>query len=142
MKKILAVIAFLSVGALAHADFPRTVDNQPYPPKNKQMVAEAVYMSSVTCVNNAVQGAPIVISTTPVLLYGVVISSPGLGSPTVNLFDSSVSTTNMRSITGPLTGGTATAQFFNYNIVTSSGLTISNAGQDRAPCVSVIYTFR
>lgn len=141
MKKFLVATVFLFAGlGIAHADFLRQVDGAWFPPKDRKSMTEAIYITSVTCQNNAIDQAPIKISTSASLVYAVAISSPGQAGSTFQLFDAQISTTGQRPITAPIIG--STIMEYTLNVYASSGITYSNFGPASAPCATVIYTFR
>ena len=142
MKRILYSLAlFFALSGVAYAEFPRVIDGQFYPPKVRQPVTEGVYIATITCSNTSTHLFPVVISTMPVIVHTVDISSAGVASSGVQLFDSQLSTTNQRPLTPQLQGSVVGNHV--YDVVGSSGLTLSNfSSAGVAPCIGVYYTFR
>ena len=142
MKKLyIALISIFIFAAISHADFRQFLNGREYPPAPNTWDTEALYISSSTCADNSASGSQVVISTSPAYFFGVTITSGGLGSPTVQLFDSSVSTSGVRWVTPPIDARNINLAN-TYNIMTSSGLTMRSSGSQSAPCIAVSYAPR
>lgn len=109
-----------------------------YPPNIGGFSSNAVYMTSNSCTDNTINGGEVRIATEPAAFYSVNITSAGNG--TVQFFDSQITTNNVRTLTPPIAMNSSNV--FNFDIGTSSGITVSFGAGTAIGCFSVSYVVR
>lgn len=138
-KWILTVLFFVIGITWLEAEGRIVKDGVRYPPFYQQLVSQAVYMSTTICKTNSNGGENVLISTFPALFFAVNVTSPATAGSYVEFFDSNVTTTDVRSITGQIQTNAVNA--YAYNIGTSSGLSFLNWGGTPG-CFTAIYVER
>lgn len=140
MKKYLVgLLLFAGLSGSAFCDVKPKQYGVFYPPDPSSFVSEGVYITSNTCADNSTNGSAVIISSRPVILYGVFVTNPGSADGSYQVFDSKTSTTGARAVTPPI--DTSSKVPWVFNVGTSSGATVRNSGGTPA-CVAAIYLER
>lgn len=126
LKNYLLLAALLLLGSTAWATQKPKKNQMYFPPDPGSFVTEAVYITTISCVDNTAGGSAVVISTRPVLIFTTNITTVGAAGSTLQFFDSVNSTSGVPALTPPITG--ATAMPWHWNIGSSSGATVRAAG--------------